>query len=62
MTEEMDATTKNAFLDFVRPLFPLINDYLASVTTPWPEAAYRVSNLGELASELAIDPLPDSPQ
>ena len=55
LKEGMDAATIEAFLAFVTPLFSLINDYLDSLSAPWPEVASQISSLGEFASELGVD-------
>lgn len=46
---------RREFLAAMDPLFPAINDYLATLQPPWPEAASLLSNLAELASEIGIE-------
>lgn len=52
---KMSKARRREFLAAMDPLFPAINDYLATLQPPWPEAASLLSNLAELASEIGIE-------
>lgn len=51
----MSKAKRREFLAAMDPLFPAINDYLATLQPPWPEAASLLSNLAELASEIGLE-------
>jgi len=65
LRQRLSRSERAQLLRAVRPLFPELNQYLASLTGPWPDAAITLSQLGELASEIMVvkgDAVSDAPQ
>jgi hypothetical protein len=54
MRAHLTTSRKAKFLRIITPLLPALNGYLDSVSEPWPDAAIKLGQLGEFASELLI--------